>query len=55
MIAAGEVKFVNGQLKSLDNASGHYQPSGASAQEAAESAFQQAGFDSIGKYLERMF
>jgi hypothetical protein len=55
VLAAGEAKFVNGELRSLNNASGHYQPSGASAQNAAESAFQQAGFDSIGKYLEGGF
>jgi RHS repeat-associated protein len=52
VLAAGEANFVNGTLKSVNNASGHYAPSGASAQNAAESAFQKAGFDSFGKALD---
>ncbi|WP_315774135.1 MULTISPECIES: RHS repeat-associated core domain-containing protein [unclassified Bradyrhizobium] len=53
--AAGEARFVNGELRAIDNASGHYQPSGLSAQAAAEEAFGKAGFDAAGKYIERKF
>ena len=52
VIAAGEVKFVNGQVKTLNNASGHYRPSGESAKNAAESAFERAGFNARDKYEE---
>jgi RHS repeat-associated protein len=55
VLAAGEVKFVNGGIRSINNQSGHYRPSGASAQGAAGSAFQKAGFDSAGKYVEGGF
>ena len=55
VLAAGEVKFVNGSIRSINNQSGHYQPSGSSAQRAAESAFEKAGFDSAGKYVEMGF
>jgi hypothetical protein len=52
--AAGEFKMYSGLLKGIDNRSGHYQPSGASARSAAEEAFQNAGFD-VGSntYKER--
>jgi len=36
---------VRGQIRMIDNSSGHYLPSGAKTQAAAESAFQWAGFD----------
>jgi len=55
VLAAGEARFVNGRLQSINNASGHYQPSGAAAQSAAESAFERAGFDATGKYIEGSF
>jgi hypothetical protein len=55
VLAAGEVRFVNGTLRSIDNASGHYRPTGAAAQNAAETAFSRAGFDAAGKYVERNF
>lgn len=55
VLAAGEARFVNGALRSIDNASGHYRPSGAAAQSAAEAAFGRAGFDAAGKYIERSF
>ncbi len=55
VLAAGEARFVNGAVKWLNNKSGHYKPSGLSAQNAAESAFQKAGFDSTGKYIENGF
>jgi hypothetical protein len=55
VLAAGEVKFVNGEIRSINNASGHYRPSGESAQNAAQAAFQNAGFSSFGKYSEVKF
>lgn len=54
VLAAGEARFVKGSLRTIDNASGHYRPSGASAQNAAEAAFRGAGFDGF-KYVERTF
>jgi hypothetical protein len=53
VLAAGEVKVVNGELKFIDNSSGHYLPSGSSAQMAAEEAFNNLGFDTRGKYIEK--
>ena len=55
VLPAGEARFVSGKLKSLDNASGHYKPSGISARNAAETAFQNAGFEALGKYGEKSF
>nr|WP_251044664.1 MULTISPECIES: RHS repeat-associated core domain-containing protein [unclassified Lysobacter] len=55
VIAAGEARFVNGELRSIDNASGHYRPSGESARDAAEAAFNRAGLNASGKYTERKF
>jgi filamentous hemagglutinin len=52
VLAAGEVRFANGTVKALNNASGHYQPNGESARKAAESAFESAGFPAAGKYKE---
>jgi hypothetical protein len=46
---------VNGELKYIDNASGHYQPSRQSAQRAAEKAFQDLGLDTAGKYVEKVW
>ena len=51
--AAGEVKIVNGQIKYIDNSSGHYLPSGLSAQQIAEEAFSRLGFDTLNKYIEK--
>lgn len=53
--AAGEVKFLNGQIKYLDNSSGHYQPFGQNAQNAAEQAFGNLGYDVSGKYIEKVW
>lgn len=55
VMAAGEVRFVNGAVRSIDNASGHYRPTGASARQAAEAAFGRSGFDAVGKYSEKVF
>lgn len=52
VIAAGEVEIVHGQIKMINNKSGHYWPSGTSAQRAAEDAFRNIGFDVSGKYVE---
>ena len=41
--AAGEVHIVNGEVRAINNASGHYKPSGSSAQAAAEGAFNSSG------------
>ena len=51
--AAGEVKVIRGEIRSVDNASGHYLPTGPEAQAAAEAAFQRAGIDISGKYVEK--
>jgi hypothetical protein len=53
--AAGEVKVVDGAIKYIDNASGHYLPSGALTQTAAESAFAKLGFDTTGKYVTKVW
>jgi hypothetical protein len=53
--AAGEVVVRNGEIKYLDNAAGHYLPQGPAAQEAAEQAFRNAGFDPAGKYVEKVY
>jgi filamentous hemagglutinin len=55
VLAAGEARFFQGAVKRIDNMSGHYQPAGASAQAAAEAAFNRAGFDATGRYVERVF
>jgi RHS repeat-associated protein len=50
--AAGEVIIRGGQVKSIDNRSGHYLPKGRLARQAAEQAFKKAGFEVRGKYIE---
>jgi hypothetical protein len=50
VIAAGEVDIVFGQIRQLNNKSGHYRPTGSSAQAAAEAAFRKYGLDATGKY-----
>ncbi len=44
ILAGGEGRIYSGQVKSLDNASGHYLPEGQSARDAAVNAFRNAGF-----------
>src|SRR3954454_16263669 len=51
--AAGEVHVVAGEIRSVNNASGHYQARGSGARDEAEQAFERAGFDIHGKYHER--
>jgi RHS repeat-associated protein len=53
--AAGEAKFVHGQLQYIDNASGHYLPSGSAAQDAAVNAFENAGLGGTGLYIEKVW
>lgn len=55
VLAAGEAKFYQGAVKRIDNMSGHYRPTGTSAQSAAEAAFNRNGFDATGRYVERKF
>ena len=51
--AAGEVRLVHGQIKYIDNSSGHYLPSGSSAEESATTAFENAGLKPSDKYVEK--
>ncbi|MFC4158788.1 hypothetical protein [Chitinimonas lacunae] len=56
VIAAGEGQYSGGSFKMLDNSSGHYQPMGKSAQEAALKAFKDAGYAvREGAYVEKMY
>lgn len=48
--AAGEIQLYNGKVIWLDNASGHYQPTGPNIQIIAESAFCRLGMDAAGKF-----
>ncbi|MCB9560991.1 MAG: hypothetical protein H6708_11340 [Kofleriaceae bacterium] len=47
--------FVDGEIKSINNSSGHYLPSGESPAQVAEQAFEEAGFAAAGKYVEMRF
>jgi len=53
--AAGEARFAKGELRSTDNVSGHYRPSGQGAQDSAIAAFERAGFNATGRYREKEF
>jgi hypothetical protein len=55
VLAAGELRIHAGEIKYIDNNSGHYRPSGIDAQRAAEKAFSDIGFKVEGKYIERPF
>ena len=52
VLGAGEVRFVNGKIKWINNKSGHYKPQGPEAQQATEAAFLAAGLDPTGAYSE---
>lgn len=54
VIAAGEMRLHNGNIKSLDNASGHYQPS-ANAGRVAENAFESIGLSASGKFKPKVW
>lgn len=51
--AAGEFSVRNGQITKLDDASGHYKPSGSNAQSAAENAFKALGLEISTQYNGR--
>ena len=53
--AAGEVRIIDGHIKYIDNTSGHYLTSGPNAQQSAENAFNQLGFDTVNKYIEKLW
>ena len=55
VLAAGEVRFFQGSVKQINNASGHYKSAGDSARSAAESAFINSGFAAAGRYVEGTF
>ncbi|MFI6850022.1 HINT domain-containing protein [Kitasatospora sp. NBC_00085] len=55
VMAAGEVRFKSGRMTEVNNKSGHYKPRGINAQNAAVDAFNQAGLDATGKYIEYKF
>lgn len=42
VLAAGQARFVYGELRFMNNDSGHYKPSGTSAETAAANAFSNA-------------
>jgi LysM repeat protein len=52
--AAGELQLYNGNVKWIDNASGHYQPSSGIGQ-VAEAAFNNAGLDATGKFVPKIW
>ena len=45
VVAAGEVKILNGEVKYIYNTSGHCEPSGRAAPAAAENAFSPKGLE----------
>jgi len=53
--AAGEALFVNGELRKIDNKSGHYKPSGDSAKENALEAFKGHNLTPKNGYVEVKF
>ncbi|MFC4036099.1 RHS repeat-associated core domain-containing protein [Streptomyces polygonati] len=55
VLAAGEVRFKSGRMTEVNNRSGHYKPYGANAESAAVDAFNNAGLDATGKYVEYEF
>lgn len=53
--AAGEIQLYNGNVKWIDNASGHYQPTGPEIRNIAESAFKKIGIDATGKFQNKIW
>lgn len=53
--AAGEVQLFNGRIKWIDNASGHYRPTGVQLGPLVEGAFNSIGLDATGKFILRAF
>jgi len=52
---AGEIQLFNGDVKWVDNASGHYQPTGAGIKNIAEAAFNDIGIDASGKFRNKVW
>ena len=52
--AAGEIQLYNGNVKWIDNASGHYQPS-SNIGSVAEAAFDRAGLNATGKFVPKVW
>jgi hypothetical protein len=52
--AAGEVRLVNGEIRTIDNASGHYQPT-ATVGPIAERAFESIGMNAAGKFQPKIW
>jgi hypothetical protein len=55
VLAAGEARFFKGEVKRIDNMSGHYRPMGPSVKSEAEAAFNRSGFNATERYVERKF
>jgi len=55
VLSAGQVKVVGGEIKFIDNSSGHFQPVGQNAQISAENAFKQLGFDVQNKFIQKQW
>ena len=53
VIAAGHIDLYRGQVKYIDNASGHYQPTGAHLENVINDAFGKIGLDTKGKYINK--
>ncbi len=53
--AAGEIQLHNGNVKWIDNASGHYQPTGPDVGRVAESALGSAGLNTSGKFVYKVW
>ncbi|MCD9875433.1 hypothetical protein [Streptomyces guryensis] len=53
VLAAGVARIRSGKIIELNNDSGHYRPYGPYAGQAAEDAFNEAGWDATGKYVEK--
>lgn len=54
VLAAGEVKFVNNEIKFVDNASGHYQPT-PNIEKLVEHTFNQVGVVADGKFVAKVW
>lgn len=52
--AAGELQLYNGNIKWIDNASGHYQPS-SNIGSVAEATFNNAGLNATGKFVPKVW
>jgi filamentous hemagglutinin len=51
--SAGEVQLLNGDIRWIDNSSGHYQPFGPTLQPVTENAFNNAGLNATGTFQYR--